>query len=125
MPTAHPSGWAHADGALRANRPGGPHWLREPSDPDALVPSLWSQTATKADGVLSVGGVPLPELVSEHGSPAYVLDEADFRSRARAATSMAAVVSRSSRMWSRISSRKRSSSCSSSRSTAVTSTASA
>ena len=84
MPTAHPSGWAHADGALRANRPGGPHWLREPSDPDALVTSLWSQTATKADGVLSVGGVSLPELVREHGSPAYVLDEADFRSRARA-----------------------------------------
>ena len=79
MPTAHPSGWAHADGALR-----GPHWLREPSDPDALVPLLWSRTATKSDGVLSVGGVPLPELVREHGSPAYVLDEADFRSRAGA-----------------------------------------
>lgn len=79
MPTAHPSGWAHADGALR-----GPHWLREPSDPDALVPLLWSRTAAKSDGVLSVGGVPLPELVREHGSPAYVLDEADFRSRAGA-----------------------------------------
>ena len=79
MPTAHPSGWAHADGALR-----GPHWLREPSDPDALVPLLWSRTATKSDGVLSVGGVPLPEVVREHGSPAYVLDEADFRSRAGA-----------------------------------------
>ena len=79
MPTAHPSGWAHADGALR-----GPHWLREPSDPDALVPLLWSATAAKTDGVLSVGGVPLPELVGEHGSPAYVLDEADFRGRARA-----------------------------------------
>ncbi|MFC7726829.1 diaminopimelate decarboxylase [Nocardioides sp. GCM10028917] len=79
MPTAHPSGWAHADGALR-----GPHWLREPSDPDALVPLLWSRTATKSEGVLSVGGVPLPELVREHGSPAYVLDEADFRGRAGA-----------------------------------------
>jgi diaminopimelate decarboxylase len=77
VPTAHPSGWAHADGALR-----GPHWLREPSDPDALVPLLWSRTATKDEGVLSVGGVPLPALVREHGSPAYVLDEADFRSRA-------------------------------------------
>lgn len=80
MPTAHPSGWAHADGALR-----GPHWLREPADPDALVPHLWSATATKSsDGVLSVGGVALTDLVSEHGSPAYVLDEADFRERARA-----------------------------------------
>jgi diaminopimelate decarboxylase len=79
VPTAHPSGWAHADGALR-----GPHWLREPADPNALVDHLWSQTAVKADGVLSVGGVPLPELVREHGSPAYVLDEADFRARAGA-----------------------------------------
>ncbi len=79
MPTAHPSGWAHADGALR-----GPHWLREPADPNALVEHLWSRTATKTDGVLAVGGVPLPELVREHGSPAYVLDEDDFRTRARA-----------------------------------------
>ena len=79
MPTSHPSGWAHADGALR-----GPVWLREPSDPNELVPSLWSQTAAKSDGVLSVGGVALPALVSEHGSPAYVLDEVDFRARARA-----------------------------------------
>lgn len=84
MPTAHPSGWAHADGALRSNRPGGPHWLREPADPDALVEHLWSRTTSKADGVLSVGGVPLPELVREHGSPAYVLDEDDFRARAAA-----------------------------------------
>ena len=57
MPTAHPSGWAHADGALRSNRPGGPHWLREPADPNALVDHLWSRTATKTDGVLAVGGV--------------------------------------------------------------------
>ncbi|UFN44296.1 diaminopimelate decarboxylase [Nocardioides okcheonensis] len=79
MPTAHPSGWAHADGALR-----GPHWLREPADPNALVPHLWSRTAAKTDGVLAVGGVALPDLVREHGSPAYVLDEADFRARATA-----------------------------------------
>ena len=89
MPTSHPSGWAHADGALSHNRlshnrPGGPSWLREPIDPNELVASLWSQTASKSDGVLSVGGVALPELVREHGSPAYVLDEADFRARARA-----------------------------------------
>jgi diaminopimelate decarboxylase len=79
VPTAHPSGWAHADGALR-----GPHWLREPADANALVEHLWSRTAVKDGGVLSVGGVPFPELVREHGSPAYVLDEEDFRTRARA-----------------------------------------
>jgi diaminopimelate decarboxylase len=76
---AHEAGWAHAAVSVR-----GPAWLREPSDVDALVPQLWSQTASKVDGVLEVGGVRLTDLVAEHGSPAYVLDESDFRSRARA-----------------------------------------
>jgi diaminopimelate decarboxylase len=76
---AHEAGWAHAEGALR-----GPSWLRPPADPNELVRHLWSATARKADGVLEVGGVPLPALVAEHGSPAYVLDEADFRARAAA-----------------------------------------
>ena len=75
----HEAGWAHAPGALRA-----PSWLREPSDPNALVTQLWSSTAHKQDGVLTVGGVPLTEVSAQHGSPAYVLDEADFRARARA-----------------------------------------
>ena len=75
----HEAGWAHAPGALRA-----PSWLREPTDPNALVSHLWSQTAHKDGGVLTVGGVRLTDLVAEHGSPAYVLDEADFRARARA-----------------------------------------
>jgi diaminopimelate decarboxylase len=76
---AHEAGWAHAEG------PRGPSWLREPADVNALVPLLWSATARKTDdGVLEIGGVDLRDLVAEHGSPAYVLDEADFRARARA-----------------------------------------
>ena len=42
---SHEAGWAHAPGALR-----GPAWLREPADPNALVPHLWSTTAHKVDG---------------------------------------------------------------------------
>ena len=77
---AHEAGWAHAEVSHR-----GPSWLREPADVNALVPQLWSGTARKNDdGALEVGGVDLRGLVAEHGSPAYVLDEADFRSRARA-----------------------------------------
>ncbi len=76
---AHEAGWAHAAVSVR-----GPAWLREPADANALVPQLWSTTAIKVDGVLEVGGVPVTELVREHGSPAYVLDEADFRARAAA-----------------------------------------
>ena len=75
----HEAGWAHAPGALR-----GPSWLREPADPNALVPHLWSQTAHKVDGELHVGGLAVPELVANVNTPAYVLDEADFRARARA-----------------------------------------
>ena len=60
--------------------PRGPSWLRPPADVNALVPLLWSSTARKNDdGALEVGGVDLRDLVAEHGSPAYVLDEADFR----------------------------------------------
>nr|WP_227467007.1 diaminopimelate decarboxylase [Nocardioides lijunqiniae] len=62
----------------------GPAWLREPADPNALVPSLWSGTATKTDGDLTVGGVALADLAAEFNTPAYVLDEEDFRARARA-----------------------------------------
>ncbi|NPC98461.1 diaminopimelate decarboxylase [Nocardioides sp. zg-DK7169] len=75
----HEAGWAHAPGALR-----GPSWLRPPADANDLVAPLWSTTARKVDGVLEVGGVALPDLVAQHGSPAYVLDEADFRARAGA-----------------------------------------
>ena len=77
---AHEAGALHAD--INTRQPG---WLRTPSDPDALVPLLWSTTAHKdADGVLHVGGVDVRDLVAEHGTPAYVLDEADFRGRAAA-----------------------------------------
>src|SRR4051794_9177885 len=80
---------AHEAGALHAdiNGPGFgrvPAWLRPPADVDALTPRLWSRTAAKVDGVLSVAGGDLRQLAAEHGTPAYVLDEADFRARARA-----------------------------------------
>jgi diaminopimelate decarboxylase len=44
----------------------------------------WSATATRgADGAVAVGGVDLRALAAEQGTPAYVLDEASFRARAR------------------------------------------
>jgi diaminopimelate decarboxylase len=75
----HEAGWAHVEGALR-----GPSWLRPPDDSNALVPSLWSSTAHKAEGDLVIGGVRVPELVANVNTPAYVLDEEDLRARARA-----------------------------------------
>ncbi|HWJ66317.1 MAG TPA: diaminopimelate decarboxylase [Nocardioides sp.] len=62
-----------------------PHWLREPADVNALVPALWSASARKDDaGVLHVGGLAIPDLVANVNTPAFVLDEDDFRARARA-----------------------------------------
>jgi diaminopimelate decarboxylase len=75
---SHEAGALHADINQR-----GPHWLQAPPDPDALVPHLWSTTARKVDGVLTVGGVDVRDLAREHGTPVYVLDEDDFRGRAR------------------------------------------
>ena len=79
MPPTHEAGWAHVEGALR-----GPGWLRPPDDANVLVPTLWSSTTCKVDGTLVVGGVRVPELVAAVNTPAYVLDEADLRARARA-----------------------------------------
>ena len=78
---AHEAGWAHADGALR-----GPRWLRAARRPQrAGRRGCGRTTAHKVDGGLEVGGRRrCRDLVAEHGTPAYVLDEADFRARARA-----------------------------------------
>jgi len=44
----------------------------------------WSTgVARAADGVVSVAGVDVRTLATTHGTPAYVLDEADLRARAR------------------------------------------
>ena len=49
-----------------------------------LEPRVWPRTAERsADGVLQLGGVDVRDLAAEFGTPAYVLDEADFRARCR------------------------------------------
>ncbi len=81
---------AHEAGALHTPGYGGvatvPGWLRPPDDVDELLPSLWARTVRRAPvadgGALQVGGVDVRDLATEFGTPAYVLDEADFRSRA-------------------------------------------
>jgi diaminopimelate decarboxylase len=63
---------------------GSTHWLQIPEDVGALVPDLWPSGVSKVDGVLTVAGLTAPELAAEFGTPTYVVDEADFRERARA-----------------------------------------
>lgn len=77
---------AHEAGALHAEGYGGPpHWLPWPTDVMELMPQLWPQTVTRDDaGRLVVGDVDVVTLAREFGTAAYVVDEADFRARARA-----------------------------------------
>jgi diaminopimelate decarboxylase len=49
-----------------------------------LDPAVWPVTAVRAgDGALQLGGVDVRDLAAEFGTPAYVLDEDDFRGRCR------------------------------------------
>jgi len=60
-----------------------PAWLDEPTDANALDPTVWSATSYRsADGELVLGGVAASELVASYGTPLYVLDEDDVRVRA-------------------------------------------
>ncbi len=76
---------AHEAGALHAEGYGAPSWLAVPGDPNELVTSLWSTGVQRGpDGSLVVAGVDVRDVAATHGTPVYVLDEDDFRSRARA-----------------------------------------
>jgi diaminopimelate decarboxylase len=75
---------AHEAGALHGDMNGGPVWLRTPTDINALLPILWSRNTVRgASGALEVGGIDVRRLAVQFGTPAYVLDEADFRARCR------------------------------------------
>ncbi|SCE95289.1 diaminopimelate decarboxylase [Micromonospora coriariae] len=76
---AHEAGALHGDIGSR-----GPAWLRTPDDVNALMPALWPRTVTRgADGALAVAGLSVRDLAAEFGTPMYVLDEDDLRSRCR------------------------------------------
>jgi diaminopimelate decarboxylase len=76
---AHEAGALHSDLGSR-----GPAWLRAPDDVNALLPRLWPLTAGRGPaGSLAVGGLDVRELARRYGTPAYVLDEEDFRRRCR------------------------------------------
>lgn len=75
---AHEAGSLHSDGYL------GPAWLQAPRDVNLLVPQLWAGSVRRAqEGALHVGGVSVRQLAAQYGTPAYVIDEVDFRTRAR------------------------------------------
>src|SRR5207237_8910901 len=75
---AHPAGARHAEGADH-----GPSWLQVPSDVNALTPQVWAGSVERRnDGVLTIGGLDVRDLAEQYDTPAYILDEDDFRYRA-------------------------------------------
>ncbi|MFF8608405.1 diaminopimelate decarboxylase [Streptomyces sp. NPDC015346] len=77
--SAHPAGPRHADVLPEG------HYSAPPTDLNHLDPKVWARTVSRGDdGVVEVGGIPVTQLAAEFGTPAYFLDEADFRARCRA-----------------------------------------
>ena len=49
-----------------------------------LAPNVWPRNAVRtSDGVVSIARVPVTRLAEEYGTPLFVIDEDDFRSRCR------------------------------------------
>src|SRR5580658_7642586 len=74
---AHPAGPRHGD-VLPADHPPAP-----PEDLNALHPEVWPRNARRSDGVLTLGGMDVRDLAEQFGTPLYVCDEEDVRSRCR------------------------------------------
>ncbi|MFF3211775.1 diaminopimelate decarboxylase [Streptomyces sp. NPDC002886] len=77
--SAHPAGPRHADVLPEG------HYSPPPADLNALDEKVWARTVSRnEDGVATVGGIEVTRLAEEFGTPAYFLDEEDFRARCRA-----------------------------------------
>jgi len=78
---AHPAGPRHADEVHHGNAPAKPASAREILH---LAPNVWPDNLIRADdGVVSIAGVSVTDLAAEYGTPLFVIDEDDFRSRCR------------------------------------------
>jgi diaminopimelate decarboxylase len=67
-----------------SRNPLAPSWLELPDDANALAPSVWSRNAARSDsGEIVIAGVAATEIAERFGTPVYVVDENDVRSRAR------------------------------------------
>src|SRR5262249_43089310 len=59
------------------------HAAIPPQDLNALDPAIWPRSARRADGALTIAGTDVRDLAGQYGTPAFVLDEEDFRGRCR------------------------------------------
>ncbi len=59
--------------------------IRPSGDLNMLAANVWSSGVTRSgDGEITVAGIGVKELAKEFGTPAYIVDEADFRARCQA-----------------------------------------
>ena len=78
---AHPAGPKHAENPHHASVPACPQNTEELL---LLSPNVWPRNTSRGDdGVVRVGGVVLTDLARDYGTPLFVIDEDDFRSRCR------------------------------------------
>ena len=78
---AHPAGPRHAE---EFHHSGVPPCPSGPQELLGLAPNVWPRNAVRGgDGIVSVAGVSLRSLAQEYGTPLFVIDEDDFRSRCR------------------------------------------
>lgn len=62
-----------------------PTWLEEPKDFSRLDASVWPAHAQRLEtGEMAIGGVSVGDLANSFGTPLFVIDEDDLRSRATA-----------------------------------------
>ncbi|GAA2348403.1 diaminopimelate decarboxylase [Saccharopolyspora halophila] len=79
---AHPAGPRHAE-VVPPGSTAGPVPVSN-DDIDRLHPNVWPRNAERGeDGVVRVAGIDVRELAEKYGTPLFVLDEDDFRSRCR------------------------------------------
>jgi diaminopimelate decarboxylase len=77
----HPAGPLHA-GISVPPETAGPRPL-DAAGLDELAPAVWPRSAARGDGgALEIAGVDVRDLAERYGTPLFVIDEADFRSRA-------------------------------------------
>ncbi|RAU94789.1 diaminopimelate decarboxylase [Mycobacterium colombiense] len=77
----HPAGPRHAEEARHAESPLRP---QSPEELLLLAPNVWPRnTIRNDDGVAAIAGVPVTDLAQKYGTPLFVVDEDDFRSRCR------------------------------------------
>jgi len=78
---AHPAGPRHADEIHHGGVPARPQSAGELLK---LAPNVWPRNAVRGDdGVVTIAGVSVTRLAEESGTPLFVMDEDDFRSRCR------------------------------------------